>query len=158
MPDQIINDEQCYVEAIDLILSKAQHQLLIFDQDFKRGNFSSLTKYQLLKNFLAHNIASELIIILQNAEYFQLKCPRLNALFKVYQHKMFVYVTNNKLKNIKECFIVADGEHYIKRIHIDQARFRYAIHDKLNSEILHNRFLTLQADAQDAVSMTNLGL
>lgn len=158
MPDQIIHGEQSYDAAINLILSKAQHQLLIFDQDLSRGDFASLEKYQLLENFLTANVASVLTIILQNTDYFQQKCPRLNVLLKVYQHKMAVYVTDGSVKNIKECFIVADSEHYIKRIHIDQARFRYGFNDKVTTEILHNRFLELKTAVQHRISTTTLGL
>ena len=158
IPDQIINGELLYDQAINLVLEKVQHQLLIFDQDLKHGDFSSLAKYQLLKKFLSANIASEVTIILQDADYFQQKCPRLNELLKFYQHRFKVCVTNSSVKNIKECFIVADGEHYIKRIHIDQARFRYGFNDKLTTEILHNRFLELKAAVQDSISTTTLGL
>lgn len=158
IPDRIIHGEQLYDEAIHLILSKAQQRLLIFDQDLKRGNFSSLANYQLLENFLASNIASEVSIILQNADYFQQQCPRLNALLKLYQHKMSVYITDNSVKNIKESFMVADEEHYIKRIHIDQARFRYGLNDRTSTEVLHNRFLELKSAVQDSISSTTLGL
>ena len=158
IPNQIIDDEQLYNQAISLIIARAQNQLLIFDQDLRYGDFSSITKYQLLKKFLSANIASEVTIILQDAEYFQQKCPRLNELFKVYQHRFKVCVTNSSMKNIKQCFIVADGEHYIKRIHIDQARFRYAFNDKLSGEILHNKFLELMAAKEKNISSSILGL
>jgi hypothetical protein len=48
--------------------------------------------------------------------------------------------------------------HYIKRIHIDQARFRFAFNDQENVEILRNQFLELEAAAQDKVSVTTLGI
>lgn len=156
--DQIIDGEKLYNQAISLIIARAQHQLLIFDQDLRHGDFSSVAKYQLLKKFLSVNIASEITIILQDEDYFQHKCPRLNELLRVYQHRFTVCVTNSNVKNIKECFIVADGAHYIKRIHIDQARFRYAFNDKLSCEILHNKFLELVATNEKNISISVLGL
>lgn len=156
--DKIIHGEQLYAEAISLILVNAQRELLIFDQDLSHGGFSSLEKFKLLQYFLNANIASELTIILQNAAFFQHKCPRLLQLLEVYGHKMHVYVTNNSAKHAKDCFILADRAHYIRRIHIDQARFRFSLNDSPNTEALHNRFLDLQDAIGEPVAMKPLGL
>jgi len=157
-PDRIISGEQLYNEAISLILKNAQRVLLIFDQDLSRGNFSSLENFNYLQDFLSANIASELTIILQDAGYLQQKCPRLLSLLEVYGHKMRVHITNSSAKHAKDCFILADGEHYIKRIHIDQARFKYAFNDRKNVEALNNRFMELADAIGDAVTVRPLGL
>jgi hypothetical protein len=157
-PNKIISGEQLYSEAINLILQRAQHKLLIFDQDLSRGNFASLEKYVFLRDFLSTNIASQLTIILQDASFFQNKCPRLLKLIEVHGHKMHVHITNTSVKHAKDCFILADGEHYIKRIHIDQARFKYAFDDKKSVEVLHNRFMELLDATADTVTLKPLGL
>jgi len=157
-PDRIISGEQLYNEAISLILKSAQRELLIFDQDMSRGGFSSLENFNYLQNFLSSNIASELTIILQDAGYLQQKCPRVLSLLEVYGHKMRVHVTNSSARHAKDCFILADGEHYIKRIHIDQARFKYALNDRKNVEALNNRFMELADAIGDAVTLKPLGL
>lgn len=158
IPDKIITGEQLYSEAISLILANAQRELLIFDQDLSHGNFSSTEKFSLLQNFLSGNITSQLTIILQDAGFFQNKCPRLLNLLQAYGHKMQVRTTNASAKHAKDCFILADGEHYVKRIHIDQSRFRYALHDKKNTEVLNNRFMELVEATADVVTIKPLGL
>ncbi len=158
IPNQIITGEQLYHAAITLILQNAKRELLIFDQDLSHGGFSSLEKFNLLQHFLSDNIASELTIILQDAAFFQNKCPRLLKLLEVYGHKMRVHVTNASVKQVKDCFILADGKHYIRRIHIDQPRFRFALDDRQNTEALHNRFVELSEAIADAVTMRPLGL
>jgi len=157
-PDTIISGEQLYNEAVSLILKSAQRELLIFDQDLSRGSFSSLENFHCLQNFLSANIASELTIILQDAGYFQQKCPRLISLLQIYGHKMRVHVTNSSARHAKDCFILADGAHYIKRIHIDQARFKYALNDRRNVETLNNRFMELTDAIGDTVTLRPLGL
>lgn len=157
-PNKIINGEQLYSEAIDLILSHAQHQLLIFDQDLRYGGFTSLEKYTALNRFLHSNIASQLTIILQEDSFFRNRCPRLTSLLDIYGHKMRVRITSASAKHAKDCFILADGQHYIKRIHIDQARFRYALHDPSSVEVLHNRFLELLDTSEATASLKPLGL
>ena len=132
--------------------------MLIFDQDLSHGDFASLEKYNLLYRFLSTNIASQLKIILQDTGFFQAKCPRLSNLFEIYGHKMSVHVTNSSVRHIKECFILADGKSYIKRIHIDQARFKYAINDETGAEVLNNRFMELTTAIENIVPNKPLGL
>lgn len=157
-PNKIISGEQLYSEAISLILKSAQRELLIFDQELSCGNFVSLEKYDFFQNFLSSNIASKLTIILQDASFLQNKCPRLINLLEVYGHKMRVHITDTSVKHAKDCFILADGEHYIKRIHIDQARFKYAFNDRQSVEVLNNRFLELMDATGGTVTSRPLGL
>jgi hypothetical protein len=157
-PNKIILGEQLYSEAINLILKSAQHKLLIFDQDLSRGNFASLEKSAVFQNFLSTNIASQLTIILHDASFLQNKCPRLLSLLEVYGHKMRVHITNTSVKHAKDCFILADDAQYIKRIHIDQARFKYAFDDLQSAEALNNRFMELLDATTDTVTPKPLGL
>lgn len=158
IPNQIISGERLYEEAIDFILARAQNELLIFDQDLRHGAFSSLKKFEFFQRFLSSNINSRLTIVLQNTTYFQEKCPRLYQLLSIYGHKMTVYETNNTAKHAKDCFILADRQHYIKRIHIDQARFKYAFDDAESVLLLQSRFQDLLEATETTVSVTRLGL
>ncbi len=158
VPDRMMHGEDLYAQALDLILGKAQHRILLFDQDLTHGNFSSQRRFDVLNQFLRTNAASELHVIVHDAAYFLQKCPRLVGLLKIYAHKMTVNITSQRMKDFKSCFIVADNKHYIKRIHIDQARFRFAYDDQTQSEILHQQFLELQADATESLSYSTLGL
>lgn len=158
VPNTILLGERLYADAINIILENAENELLIFDQDLSHGDFASLEKHDLLQAFLSNNINSRLTIILQNTEYFREKCPRLFKLLTIYGHKMTVYETNDSAKHAKDCFILADNQHYIKRIHIDQARFKYALNDVESVEPLKNRFDELLEATQDVVAVTNLGL
>jgi hypothetical protein len=156
--DTILSSERLYAEAIEIVLASAQHRLCIFDQDLRHGEFSSLKKYELLRTFLSSRINSTLIIVLQDTGFFREKCPRLMELLVAYGHKMTVYETNATVKHAKDCFILADDRHYIKRIHIDQARFRYAFDDANTVDGLKLRFEELLDATQDSVSPTTLGL
>lgn len=157
-PNQIIDSEQLYSDAINIILANAQRELLIFDQDLSHGGFASEQKYLLIQQFLSQNITSHLTIILQQTAFFTEKCPRLFSLLNTYGHKMSVYVTNQSVKHAKDCFILADGQHYIKRIHIDQSRFKYALSDVASVKVLDTRFKELKEEIQDVVSVKQLGL
>ncbi|MEQ1487971.1 MAG: hypothetical protein ABL920_05730 [Methylotenera sp.] len=157
-PNQILAGERLYAEAISIILTNARAELLIFDQDLSRGDFASLQKIALFEQFLSGNINSHLTIVLQSTVFFQEKCPRLLKLLETYGHKMTVHETNDTAKHAKDCFILADGKHYIKRIHIDQARFKYALDDAETVRQLNSRFEELLETTQNKVTVTNLGL
>lgn len=155
---QILVGERLYAEAIDIVLENAQHNLIIFDQDLSRGDFAGLKKHALLERFLAQPAPTKLVIVLQDTRFLLESCPRLLNLLKVYGHKMTVYETDNSAKHAKDCFVLADGRHYIKRIHIDQARFKYALNDVATVESLTSRFEDLLEATQHALTPTTLGL
>lgn len=157
-PDQIMVGETLYAEAINIILASAERELLIFDQDLSRGDFASKQKYELLRAFLNKSPSNQLTIILQDTEFFQHKCPRLLELLTVYGHKMTVYETNETAKHAKDCFILADDQNYIKRIHIDQARFRYGLNDLATASLLNTRFKELIDATNETVTISKLGL
>lgn len=158
IPDQIIVGELLYAEAINIILNSAQRELLIFDQDFRHGDFASKQKYELLRTFLNKSPSNQLTIILQDTDFFQNKCPRLLNLLTTYGHKMTVYETNESVKHAKDCFILADDQNYIKRIHIDQSRFKFGLNDLESASLLNTRFKELLDAKYDVVAISKLGL
>ena len=141
-----------------MVIAKAQNELLIFDQDFVRGDYASTTRFELLFEFLSKNDLSKLIIILHTATYFVNYCPRLSELLKVYAHKITIYETNYAAKVAKDCFIIADQRHYCRRFHIDQARFKYALNDAETCASLNMRFEELLEETIEPISVTKLGL
>ncbi|MSP86433.1 MAG: hypothetical protein EXR38_04320 [Methylotenera sp.] len=158
MPNQLIIGEQRYAEAINLVLASAQHELLIFGQDLSHGDFSSPQKYVLLQQFLNKNPSSYLTIILQHTRFLLEKFPQLLSLLATYKHKMIVYVTNQSAKHEKDCFILADKQNYIKRILIDQARFKYGLNDLASTSLLNIRFKELLNATHDVVAISKFGL
>jgi hypothetical protein len=157
-PNNIIVGERNYEAALDLVIEQAENELLIFDQDFVHGDYASQKRFEILYHFLSSNPLSKLTIILQSTEHFLNDCPRLFELLKLYSHKMIVYETNDMAKIAKDCFMIADKRHYLRRFHIDQARFKYAFDDEIESANLSMRFGELLEETTEAVSATKLGL
>lgn len=158
IPDSIILSEHEYTAALDLVIAEAQEELLIFDQDFSQGDYASVTRFNLIHDFLSNNPLSKLTIILQDADFFKTECPRLLGLLTSYGHKMTVYDTNDRAKIAKDCFILADGKSYIRRFHIDQARFKFMLDDVETTNSLSTRFDELLEETADTITPTKLGL
>jgi len=157
-PDTILLGERNYEAALELVIASAEKELLIFDQDFKHGDYTSLKRYELISDFLSKNSLCQLTIILQSSDYFINHCPRLFALLKLFGHKMTVYETNDVVKIAKDCFVIADKQSYLRRFHIDQARFKYAFDDEAEVAALVIRFGELLDETTETVSATKLGL
>jgi hypothetical protein len=158
MPDTIILGERNYEATLDLVIVRAENELLIFDQDFARGNYASAERFTLLYDFLSKNNLSKLTIILHSSQYFVNNCPRLYELLRLFGHKMTIYVTNDAAKVAKDCFVIADKRHYLRRFHIDQARFKYALDDVEECANLNMRFDELLDETAETVAITKLGL
>lgn len=157
-PDTILLGERNYEAALELVIASAEKELLIFDQEFKHGDYASLKRYELINDFLSKNSLCQLTIILQSSDYFINHCPRLFALLKLFGHKMTVYETNDVAKIAKDCFVIADKQSYLRRFHIDQARFKYAFDDEAEVAALVLRFGELLDETTETVSATKLGL
>ena len=157
-PNTIILGERNYEAALDSVIALAEKELLIFDQDFEHGDYASSRRFERLFEFLSKDNVSKLTIILQSTEYFIQHCPRLFELLKNYGHKMVVYETNDSAKVAKDCFVIADKQHYVRRFHIEQARFKYALNDVEECANLGMRFDELLDETTEAVSTTKLGL
>ena len=150
--------ERNYAAALNLVIAAAQHELRIFDQDFSCGDYISVKRYELLRDFLSKNASSKLTIILQYAQHLVDNCPRLLGLLEAYGHKMTVYETNDAAKVAKDCFVIADKCHYVRRFHMSQARFKFALDDKIEAANLNGRFDELLDETIETVSITKLGL
>lgn len=158
IPNQVLLGERNYEEALNLVIARAENELLIFDTDFSRGGYTSAKRFELLKAFLSKTTASKLIIVLLDADYFTQYCPRLFNLLENYSHLMTVYKTNQAAKIAQDCFVIADKQHVIRRFNRDQARFKFMFDDELTANQLNMRFNELLQETTEKISHQQLGL
>jgi hypothetical protein len=71
---------------------------------------------------------------------------------------MTVYETNTNAKIAKDCFVLIDNKSYIRRFHIDQARFKFMLNDIDTTASLADRFDELREETTHTISATKLGL
>jgi hypothetical protein len=156
--NQILTGERNYEAALNLVIKSAERELLIFDQDLSKGDYTSLARLVLLRDFLTKNRLNKLVIVLNDTGYFINHCPRLCELLQTHSHAMTVYATNEEAKVAKEMFLIADQTNYLRRFHTDQARFKYAFDDLETVNMLNKRFDELLQATTHTVSITTLGL
>lgn len=156
--DTVLIGEDLYNQAMTLILARATADIVLFDQDLKTGQFNTQQRYQQIQQFLAKP-NTNLTIILHDANYFTSQCPKLFDLLKMYGHKMTVHTTSSRAARVaKDCFILVDQQHYIRRVHIDHARFKYDFDAPMTTNSLLMRFNELMEETKHKISATKLGL
>lgn len=158
IPNALLIGESDYAQALNTVIAEASQHLCIFDQSFEKGDYASIKRYDLMHAFLQKGEQVKLTIILQNMHFFSANCPRLMDLLRIYGHKMTVYETNDFAKMAKDCFVIADKQHFCRRFHIDQARFKFALNDIETCSSLLLRFDELLAETTQTISVTKLGL
>lgn len=156
--NQVVLGERNYEEAINLVIARAETELLIFDADFCRGGYNSAKRFELLKAFLSKTTPNKLTIVLLDADYFNQYCPRLFNLLENYSHLMSVYKTNQAAKIAQDCFVIADKRHVIRRFNKDQARFKFMLDDEVVANQLNMRFNELLQETTEKISHQQLGL
>ena len=158
IPNQVVLGERNYEEALNLVIARAENELLIFDTDLSRGGYASQKRFELINQFLAKQPKNRLTMVLLDANYFTQHCPRLFHLLENYSHIMTVYKTNDAAKVAQDCFVIADNQHYIRRFNKDQARFKFAFDDADISAQLTLRLTELLEETTESISHNQLGL
>ncbi len=157
-PDTVLLGERNYETALDLIFARAERELLIFDQHLRVGAYHTNHRFTLIQDFLRKDSKNRLQMVLHEADYFIHHCPRFFDLLKTYGHAMNVWLTNDHAKIAKDCFVIADDLHTIRRIHIDHARFRYTLDDPETAASLRHRFEEILSETSEPVTASMLGL
>ncbi len=157
-PDTVILGERNYEAALDIVFALAERELLIFDQHLRTGAYQTPTRYALMEGFLRKNPQNRLQMVLHDADFFTQHCPRLFGLLKTYGHAIQVLLTNDHAKVAKDCFVIADGLHTVRRVHIDHARFKYTLNDPETAATLRQRFDEILSETSVPVTASSLGL
>jgi hypothetical protein len=158
IPDTILQSERLYEAAIDTVIASAEHELLIFDPDFAKGDYQSLKRYETLKSFLSKDPNNKLILVTHNTDYLAGYCARLMDLLKIYSHVFSILITDEYARAAQDAIVLADKKHYLHRFHLDQARFKFNLNDAKNTQALRERFDQLLEASSNTVFSTTLGL
>lgn len=157
-PNQVLLGEVNYQAALDIVIARAERELLIFDADFANSGYGSIRRFELIRDFLIKDRHNRLVMVLHDAGYFTRNCPRLFGLLETYGHIMTVYETNDEGKAARDAFVLADQAHYVRRFHMEQARFKYAFDDAETASVLNLRFNQLLEATSQRVTATTLGI
>jgi hypothetical protein len=116
------DSEADYRAAIALTLAGAQRELRIFDRDLTAMGLEERAQIELLNRFLAAGHDRRLHVVVHDIAPLQSRLPRLLALMRDYAHQVEVRVTPDHLRNLADCWLLADGSSGVIRFYADHAR------------------------------------
>ena len=147
-----------YIAALDTLCGLAQHELIVFENNFENTGFNGEARYNTLRSFLLANPNNRLHLLAHNTAYLVQRCPRVMMLLQQFAHSMHIHQTPPHLRQVSEPFAVADQAHYVRRFHFDDPRGIFAQHDPQGARTLHSRFLEMWESSRPGASATTLGL
>lgn len=123
----LFDSEAGYRAAVALTIAGAQREIRIFDRDLQNLGLEERAKVELLNSFLAGRRERHLRIVVHDLAPLQSRLPRLLRLMRDYAHQVEVRVTPDHLRNLADCWVLADQESGTIRFHADHARGKCVI-------------------------------
>jgi len=114
--------EAAYRAAIDVVLTAARSEIRIFDRDLLQMALGKRERVALLADFLAGGRDRRLCIVLHDIAPLERFLPRLIELMRLRGHMIETRKTPDNLRNLTDCWLLADGAHGAIRFHVDHPR------------------------------------
>lgn len=147
-----------YRRAVDAVLTAARKDICVFDTDLKGVDFDARNRAEALAAFLSGDRDRSLRIVLHDTEHVFRDCPRIMSLLKRFSHCFSIRQTPDSLRQLADCFIVADGASAVIRFHADHSRGKLLLSLPEDARGWQQRFEDLWLESVPAVSATRLGL
>jgi hypothetical protein len=147
-----------YLDGFGKLLQLARRELRIFDQDLSELEMNSLSRVEMLARFLRESRNRRLYIALHDVEHVAKRCPRLIKLLGSHSAAMFIYKTEGDAAKVQDCFVLADGEHLVRRPVRTQARGVLVLNDPKEGQPMRERFDAIWESSELGVSANTTGL
>lgn len=155
---RVLTGEAEYQAAIDQVITQAQHTLHVFDVDLTHGGYSSLKRFEDMRDFLRRGRTNRMALVLHEIDFLTTRCPRLIDLLRTHSHSITIHMTHEHARMARDPFVIADEAHFVHRFQHDDARFLLALHDPAGARQREERFGQLLEASHPAVFATTLGL
>jgi hypothetical protein len=147
-----------YLESFNRLLGLARRELRIFDPDLSELDMNSTRRIETLTRFLRESRTHRLYIALHDVEYVAKRCPRLITLLGSYPTGILILQTQGEAAKVQDCFVLADGDHLVRRPVTTQPRGVVVINDPKECQPMRERFDEIWESSAPAVSANTTGL
>jgi hypothetical protein len=147
-----------YERGFGRILGLARRELRIFDPDLSELQMNSAERVETLARFLRGGPNRRVFIALHDVDQVSRRCPRFLALLGIYASSIFIYRTLGDAAKVQDCFVLADGEHLVRRPVTAQVRGVLVIGDPKECQPMRERFDEIWESSETAVSANTTGL
>lgn len=154
----LLDSEAKYREAADMVLARAERQILIFDRDLAALRLDEKARLEVLTGFLQINPVRRIRIVLHNPEPIERNSPRLHQFIGRFSHAVDVRQTPENLRHLADTHLFADENSGVRRFHVDQPRSALIIEDPAYLHPWHKRFEELWALSHLCLRIATTGL
>ena len=147
-----------YLEGFNRLLGLVHRELRVFDPDLAELGMNSMARIAALTQFLRESRTRRIYVALHHVEHVAKHCPRLITLLGSFTSGMFIYRTQGDAAKVQDCFVLADGEHLIRRPVTTQPRGVLVLNDPKECQPMRERFDEIWESSIPAVSPATTGL
>jgi hypothetical protein len=140
------------------LLGLVRRELRIFDPDLAELEINSADRIEALTRFLRGGANRRVFVALHDVDYVNKFCPRLITLLGIYTSKISIYRTIGDAAKVQDCFVLADGEHLVRRPVTAQPRGVLVIGDPKECQPMRERFDQIWESSIPSVSANTTGL
>ena len=146
-----------YDAAVDLILSRAERQLEIFDHDLALLKINRPARHSALQRLLS-SPHHQLTIVVQNSQTVLAQQPLLIRLLETHGHHFRLIEADPKLQELTDSIVIADHAHALLRFHRDQPRGKLLENEEEEVKPYERRFKSILEEGGTPISPRVAGL
>lgn len=154
----LLTSEAAYRQACDSVLSKAEHQVLIFDRDLAKLRLDEQARLEAMASFLRAGGARKIRIVLHDPGPLERNTSRLMQLIQRYSHLIEIRQSPDNLRHLADTHVIVDEGHGVRRFHVDQPRSALTLDDPISIHPWRKRFEELWMLSKPCLSMSTTGL
>jgi hypothetical protein len=159
VPERIVLQTRSeYPEAFERLLGLARRELRIFDPDLSELEMNSTSRVETLMRFLRGSRTHRIYIALHDVGHVTKHCPRLIALLASYTSAILIFQTHGDAAKVQDCFVLADGDHLVRRPVRTQSRGVLVLNDPKECQPMRERFDEIWESSLPGVSAITTGL
>jgi hypothetical protein len=154
----LLQTKSDYERGFGRVLVLLRRELRIFDPDLSELQLNSAERVEVLSRFLRGGPNRRVFIALHDVDFVSKRCPRLIALLGVYASSIFIHQTVGDAAKVQDCFVLADGDHLVRRPVTVQPRGVLVLNDPKECQPMRERFDEIWESSEPAVSANTTGL
>jgi energy-coupling factor transporter ATP-binding protein EcfA2 len=154
----LLRTKSDYLKGFNRLLDLVRRELRIFDPDLSELDMNSTRRIETLTRFLRQDRARVVYIALHDIEHVTQRCPRLMTLMGSYTAGIQILRTQGDAAKVQDCFVLADGDHLVRRPVTTQPRGVLVINDPKDCQPMRERFDEIWESSVPEVSVNTTGL
>lgn len=154
----VVGTRREYLEAFDAVLGLARRELRVFDPDLAQLELDVPERIERLAAFLRATRGNRLLIAVHDPSYLARHSPRLARLIAAFSTDVAVHQTTGEAARVQDCFVLADGEHVVRRAVATHPRGVFVRDDPHEGALMRERFDQIWESSEPTAPPTTLGL